>query len=174
MPLPSSYQDSALRAVTPLCPQRGYVGLAFDMPDGSVVRIALPAGQARALHADLAAYLALCGCQSSKSSEMPSALGSPHDGQKVAPMAMSSAAAAALWYEPSPSPSNIACQRLLLSSRIQNVPARVLWLKAVNWFMVRALSMGGGWNFHSRKAPRAAIWPELAEGSPATANAEVA
>ena len=28
--------------------------------------------------------------------------------------------------------------------------------------MVRALSVGGWWNFHSRKVPRATIRPELA------------
>ncbi len=30
-------------------------------------------------------------------------------------------------------------------------------------FMVRALSVGGWWNFHSRKVPRATIRPELAD-----------
>ncbi|CAN7314608.1 hypothetical protein [Acidovorax delafieldii] len=35
--------------------------------------------------------------------------------------------------------------------------------------MVRALSMGGGWYFHSGKVPRAAIWPELADTQPHTA-----
>ena len=30
-------------------------------------------------------------------------------------------------------------------------------------FMVRALSVGGWWNFHSRKVPRATIGPELAD-----------
>ena len=29
--------------------------------------------------------------------------------------------------------------------------------------MVRALSVGGWWNFHSRKVPRATIRPELAD-----------
>lgn len=33
-------------------------------------------------------------------------------------------------------------------------------------FMVRALSVGGWWNFHSRKVPRAAIRPELAGSEP--------
>lgn len=28
-------------------------------------------------------------------------------------------------------------------------------------FMVRAFSMGGWWNFHSRKVPRATLFPEL-------------
>lgn len=33
-------------------------------------------------------------------------------------------------------------------------------------FMVRALSVGGWWNFHSRKVPRATIRPELAGSEP--------
>lgn len=125
MPLPPIYQDAGVRTITPRCPLRERVGLAFDMPDGAVLRLAVPEQDARLLHAYLARYLALCGCQSLKSSEMSSSDGSPQDGQNVPPVASSSAAVAALEYGPSASSSNMACHIPSGCSRTQKVPARV-------------------------------------------------
>lgn len=50
--LPASYQDAAVRAVTPMCPVRGRLGVAFDI-GASVFRLALDEASARSLRADL-------------------------------------------------------------------------------------------------------------------------
>lgn len=54
--LPASYQDAAVRAVTPMCPVRGRLGVAFDI-GASVFRLALDEASARSLRADLNAEL---------------------------------------------------------------------------------------------------------------------
>lgn len=140
-----------LHCVTPVCPTRQRFGLALKPICGAPLRFALSLDAARDLHQSLGAYLALYACQSPRSSDMPSRDGSPQEGQKVAPMAMSSAAAAGLWYEPSPSSSNSASQRPFAASRIQKVPARVRWLNATACVMVLALSLRGWSSFHSRR-----------------------
>lgn len=157
MSLPEIYRDAALRCITPVCSVRNRVGLAFEQAGATrPLRLAIARDDAAALHAALGDYLARCACQSVSSSGNPNCEGLPHDGQNVAPAARSSAAAAGRWYEPSPSSSNMACQRPSRDCRIQKVPARVSLLKATMLFMVRALSMGGWWNSHSREVPRAA------------------
>lgn len=154
--LPPIYQHATVRSVSRGCEVTGRVGISVDLPDGTTRRLALDLKDARFLHAGLVDYLAWCGCQACSSSGSPSADGSPHDGHSLAPLATSSAAPAGCAYEPSASSSNVASQRPSLRSRIQKVPARVRWLKATMLCMVRALSMGGWWNFHSRGVPRAA------------------
>lgn len=79
--LPASYQDAAVRAVTPMCPVRGRLGVAFDI-GASVFRLALDEASARTLRADLNDYLTRV--HSGRSGEMPQAPGStPLDGEKV-------------------------------------------------------------------------------------------
>lgn len=79
--LPASYQDAAVRAVTPMCPVRGRLGVAFDI-GASVFRLALDEASARSLRADLNDYLTRV--HSGRSGEMPQAPGStPLDGEKV-------------------------------------------------------------------------------------------
>ena len=79
--LPASYQHAAVRAVTPMCPVRGRLGVAFDI-GASVFRLALDEASARSLRADLNDYLTRV--HSGRSGEMPQAPGStPLDGEKV-------------------------------------------------------------------------------------------
>lgn len=168
MSLPEIYLDATLRCVTPVCPVRNAVGLAFECnAGGSPLRLAISRDEAAALHSALGDYLARCACQPSSSCGSPNRDGLPHEGQNVAPMARSSAAASGRWYDPSPSSSNMACQRPSRDSRIQNMPARVRWLNATMLFMVLALSVDGGWNFHSREVPSAT------HQAPAAINSEV-
>ncbi len=47
--LPAIYQDVADRCVTPFDPQRGRLGVAFDLPDGRALHFALTAQHARDL-----------------------------------------------------------------------------------------------------------------------------
>lgn len=79
--LPASYQDAAVRAVTPICPVRGRLGVAFDI-GASVFRLALDEASARTLRDGLKDYLTRV--HSGRSGEMPQAPGStPFDGEKV-------------------------------------------------------------------------------------------
>lgn len=79
--LPASYQDAAVRAVTPMCPVRGRLGVAFDI-GASVFRLALDETSARSLRDDLNDYLTRV--HSGRSGEMPQAPGStPMEGEKV-------------------------------------------------------------------------------------------
>lgn len=54
--LPASYQDAAVRAVTPICPVRGRLGVAFDI-GASVFRLALDEASAQTLRDGLNDYL---------------------------------------------------------------------------------------------------------------------
>jgi|GEM_PF-4555449 len=58
MPLPPIYQDAGVRTITPRCPLRERVGLAFDMPDGTVLRLAVSVRDAEFLRTGLDHYLA--------------------------------------------------------------------------------------------------------------------
>lgn len=79
--LPASYQDAAVRVVTPMCPTRGRLGVAFDI-GASVFRLALDEASAQSLRDGLNDYLT--SVHSGRSGEMPQAPGStPLDGEKV-------------------------------------------------------------------------------------------
>lgn len=79
--LPPSYLNAELRGVLPVCPDRKRVGLAFDMPDGGVVRVALTPDCMRSLIGAAEAYMSSCaGTQSSGSLESPSLPGSVPSG----------------------------------------------------------------------------------------------
>lgn len=66
--LPASYQDAAVRAVTPICPVRGRLGVAFDV-GANVYRLALDEASARALRDGLNDYLTRV--RTGRSGEMP-------------------------------------------------------------------------------------------------------
>lgn len=137
------FTPATLRGTVP--PLNGWVCLSFDQA-GEAVRIRLPmkdvGALARGLDAFLgktalaihlpavAAYGDACGVQSSSSSGMPSAVGSPKLGQYVRPLASSYAAECGSSYPPSESPSKTTCQRLSSWMATQKVPCRVLWLYA--------------------------------------------
>lgn len=85
MPLPPIYLDAGLYNVTPVCPQRGRLGLTLEMPDGTLVRAALRIPDVLDLIGGAACYMKLAaGSQSLMSSDSPSDPGSvPSEGQKV-------------------------------------------------------------------------------------------
>lgn len=72
--LPPVYVDARWRCVTPVCPARGSLGVAFDVPGQPPVRLALPVDDARALMGLLSDYVnSPAGTQSPMSELMPSA-----------------------------------------------------------------------------------------------------
>lgn len=154
--IPPIYQPAAVRYISRSCPITGDIAMGLDLPDGTVARYRLTPKDVELLQQSFSLYAGPYACQSSNSSDIPSAVGSPHDGQNVSPLDISSAASAGCAYEPKSSSSNMACQRPFLASFIQNTPARVEWLKAVTFLMVLALSLGGWWYSHSRKVPSTA------------------
>lgn len=158
--IPPDYTPAAVRYVSRKCDATGDIAVSLALPNGTVARYRLQPKDVAFLQQGLALYAGRCACQSSSSSGMPSSDGSPHDGQNVSPPANSIAASAGCVYAPKSSPSNMACQQPSGSSRIQNAPARVLWLKAVNLFMALAFPWGGGWKSHSRKVSSAAQRPQ--------------
>ena len=134
------YQAVQWRGTTPV--SDGWICFSFTR-DAEVLRIRLPVESAHGLVDAAAAYLGRCGVQSPRSSGMPSPLGSPKLGQKVYPLASSSAAGCGLAYEPRESPSNTMCQRMSCCMAIQKVPCRVLWLYATG-LMLLSFLMGVG------------------------------
>lgn len=54
--LPTIYTSAAVRNVTPVCPVRRRLGLGIDMPDGSVLRVALDEASVALLRAALDDY----------------------------------------------------------------------------------------------------------------------
>jgi hypothetical protein len=68
--LPAIFQDVSDRCVTPFDPQRSRVGIAFDLPDGTVVRYALTAKHARDLARVLLTYSNLPASTQSRMSEL--------------------------------------------------------------------------------------------------------
>lgn len=83
--LPTVYTDALVRAVTPVCPCRLRMGLAFDLPDGQVVRLALNEESVRFLRACLDDYSSsFAGTQSPGSPLISSeSMSVPSEGEKV-------------------------------------------------------------------------------------------
>lgn len=80
--LTSSYIDAGTRCVLPFCPDRGRLGLAFDVLGQPTVRLALTPLDAVSLRNCLTGYInSLAGSHSDASELMPSApVSVPSDG----------------------------------------------------------------------------------------------
>ncbi len=75
--LPASYRPAIWRNTTPADVETGLIGIGFDLPDGQVLRLALPLEGARHLAEALLDYL---DAHSAKSSGRPSLAGSMPPG----------------------------------------------------------------------------------------------
>jgi len=89
--LPPHYRAAKLRCVLPYHADVDLLGVAFDLADGEVLRIALDGDSARRMICLLTDYLA-SGVQSPSSSDMPSVDGSMTPGQSQCPPVRSSSA----------------------------------------------------------------------------------
>lgn len=132
MAKPSSHLDHYMpatwRGVSSV--RNGWICMSFDHENG-VIRFRLRAANAQRFLLAANGYLEKCGCQSLSSSEIPSLLGSPKDGQVPTPVATSSAAVCGLSYLSSESLSKMTCQKPSRWSAMKKVPRRVLWLYAM-------------------------------------------
>ena len=83
--LPAIYLDAHLRNATPVCPQRGRLGVGFEIAGQPAVRVGITRRDARILIAVLTGYLnSPADDQSAGSSLIPSeAVSVPSDGVKV-------------------------------------------------------------------------------------------
>lgn len=57
MPLPPIYADAGLRNITPICSERGRLGIGFDIAGAAPLRLALTVTDAQAMSAVLADYI---------------------------------------------------------------------------------------------------------------------
>lgn len=77
---PTSYQPAKWRCTLPADEVEGVMGVAFDLPDGQVLRLALPLDDARNLAESIQDYL--MASQSEMSSGIPIADGSIPPGNE--------------------------------------------------------------------------------------------
>jgi hypothetical protein len=79
MSLPDSFVDAQIYGVTPVDPARGRCGLSIATPDGKTFLAVTPQN----LLDIVGVYLRppRCACHSDSSSDRPSTLGSPQEGQ---------------------------------------------------------------------------------------------
>lgn len=83
--LPPIYRSAQVRNVTPICPERGRLGLGIQLEGGDVLRVALSPECVRFLMLAAADYMkSPAGCQAPMSAEMPSSPKSvPSEGDQV-------------------------------------------------------------------------------------------
>jgi hypothetical protein len=84
--LPPQYRAAKLRCVLPYHAENDRMGVGFELEDGTVLRLALDGASMRALIEWGGDYL-VSGCQSPRSSEIPSVAGSVDPGQSQCPPA---------------------------------------------------------------------------------------
>lgn len=95
MTLPRSYLDASIRCITPLDAARDRFGVAFDLADGSTVRVALTLSDGSWIAAEQGQRRSTTNSHWASSSGKPTSDGStPSDGENVCPPTRSSNAEA--------------------------------------------------------------------------------